>query len=564
MKRYQSILFAAFLVLAVVGGVGLNIVPTNIDRTSHVVMTSDGVSISFDLYYKAPLSSPEPVIVIGHGIIVNKEMMTDIAIELAEHGFIVASLDWRSHGQSGGTLVIARLIYDLDAVIAAIPTLIPYTNMSAIGLIGYSMGGWPTYDYATNHTSVKAWIAVASSPSGTGNTTSPANVLVIHGAEDEAFSQQTVIANLSKITTTSEGLPAGQKVVPGTLYGNISNGTARELIVLPFADHLSTPWDRRSVALVTSWMVRTFYGVTPNTSVMAYDGRLALLIVGTIGLVGTVYGFSMYVAGIPSIKRRLQVREGGTIPQAMIDTTRPATFVASYFGWMFLLIPTAALPALLFLTPEFFTAFLTLLAATLAINMLLAIWHWFRKNGQGVAYRNFLKANLLAPGGTWMIGILCAVAFEVGFYAIIGLNYLGTIPAAQKVPYLFLYGPITFFTFYVFGIFVQKIVMPIVEAKTRIKKPAILFVVQGLVSYVLVFAWFTIIIMVPCMILGNYFLALIVIITAPIMLFATFAGVHLEKVTGSPVPLALIMGVFLTLLTLTLSWVGSISVVGFF
>ena len=86
--------------------IGVNFYPTNIIRTSHLTTTEDGVIISYNIYRPVILSASTPVVVMGHGIIVNKEMMSNFAVELAHEGLIVASIDWRGHGQSTGDLII--------------------------------------------------------------------------------------------------------------------------------------------------------------------------------------------------------------------------------------------------------------------------------------------------------------------------------------------------------------------------------------------------------------------------------------------------------------------------
>ena len=76
------------------------------------VRTADGISIAYDLYRPAPGVPPPPVVIIGHGVVVNKEMMASLALELAAGGCTVAALDWRGHGASGqpSRLIAVRLM----------------------------------------------------------------------------------------------------------------------------------------------------------------------------------------------------------------------------------------------------------------------------------------------------------------------------------------------------------------------------------------------------------------------------------------------------------------------
>ena len=100
-KKYQLVLTIVFLGMTLASAFGLNVVPAGVVRETHTATTSDGVSISFDVYYESNIPANRPVIVIGHGVFVNKEMMTNYAMELAARDFVVASLDWRGHGWTG-------------------------------------------------------------------------------------------------------------------------------------------------------------------------------------------------------------------------------------------------------------------------------------------------------------------------------------------------------------------------------------------------------------------------------------------------------------------------------
>lgn len=61
--------------------------------------TTDGVPICFDVF--EPANNPaqnKPAVILGYGIMVNKEIMRLIAIELAKVGFVAVAFDFRGHG----------------------------------------------------------------------------------------------------------------------------------------------------------------------------------------------------------------------------------------------------------------------------------------------------------------------------------------------------------------------------------------------------------------------------------------------------------------------------------
>jgi len=538
--------------MTLAGAIGLNVTPSNIVRETHETTTSDGVSISFDVYYKSTIPANRPVIVMGHGVIVNKEMMTNFAMELAARDFVVANLDWRGHGHSSGNLDTSKLIYDLEAVIAAVPAIVPSANMSALGLIGYSMGGAPTFQYAALHPTVKAWVGVGTSPNGNiSNLTNPRNALVVVGDLDEAFS----IAGIQTQTLNMTGIASANDVQLDHLYGNISNGTARQIDVIPFADHLAVPWDSRFISATTDWMVRTFDGVVPDQTFMVYHERLILLIVGLVGLVGLVYGVSLILAQL----LKLSHGDDDATPRGdeMVSNKDMMTgkkLLLSYYAWTLLLVPTAILPALTFFMPLFITSFIATLVGCLAINIFIFSWRNLKK--QGIHFGTVIKSNITGAR-TWVLSISIAAIFLVGFYFIVGLNYLGSIPPVSRLEYVPIYGIIMFLSYLSYSIFIDKILDPFLGRKMTMKNEKARYVAKSLVAFGLIYSWFAIIILLMCAAMRSMFLALILILMAPIYLFGSFAGVYLQRLTRSSLPNVLLQSVYLTLLIVTLSPMGS-------
>jgi pimeloyl-ACP methyl ester carboxylesterase len=556
-KKYQLVLTFVFLGMFTIGAIGLNTYPGDVFRGTTVATTSDGVSISFNLYCKSTIPANRPVIVMGHGVIVNKEMMTNYAIELAAHDFVVASIDWRGHGHSGGILENDKLILDLEAVIAAIPTLVPSANMSALGLIGYSMGGGPTFQYAANHTNVKAWIGVGTAPRGNlANITNPRNVLVIRGEYDEAFDLEGLKQQMVNLT----GEASADDVQLNHLYGSIAAGIARKLVTVPFADHLTVPWDQAFISTATDWMVQTFDGVVPDLTFMAYNARAIMLCVGLIGLVGLVYGIALMLARALGFKDK----EPGQIAPAIVvaenrsnASTELSTpkFLVLYYAWTVLLVPTAIIPAMTFFLPLFLTSFIITLVGCYAINVAIFSWRYFKRSGASfkAAFTSGMRDRK-----TWLLGIMVTAVFVPGFWLIVGQNYLGSVPPIDRIGYAFTYGVIMFFCYMSISIFAEKVMVQFIDRKVRFKSEKVRYVAHSAVSFLLVYSWFFGIIMLLCAAMGSMFLAMIAWLMVPIYLFGSFAGVYLQKLTGSSIPNALLQATLLTLLIVTLSPVGSL------
>ncbi|NMC07373.1 MAG: alpha/beta fold hydrolase [Candidatus Lokiarchaeota archaeon] len=567
-KKYQLVLTLVFLGMTLVGAIGLNTYPGDVVRSTRVATTSDGVQISFNTYHKSTIPANRPVIVMGHGVIVNKEMMTNFAIELAARDFVVASIDWRGHGHSGGTLENNKHILDLEAVIGTIPAIVPTANMSAIGLIGYSMGGGPTFQYAVNHSAVKAWVGVGTAPRGNvANTTNPRNVLVIRGEFDEAFSLKGLVQQMVNLT----GVSSPADVQLDHLYGSIASGNARKLDTVPLADHLTVPWDAAFISSATDWMVQTFDAIVPDLSVMVYHARAFMLFAGLIGLVGLVYGIALMLARALGFKDKEPGQEivgsvatAGTSESSKANRTRndaglsSPRFLLLYYAWTFLLIPTAIIPAMSFFLPLFLTSFLVTLVGCYAINVAIFSWRYFKRSMQGTMPFTSIFWSGARDRRTWLIGTVVTLVIVLGFWLVVGLNYLGSMPALDRTGYVLIYGAIMFLCYMAISTFSEKVVVQFIDRKVRFSSEKVRYVVHSFVAFMLVYSWFFAIIMLICAAMGSMFIAMIAWLMIPIYLFGSFAGVYLQRLTGSSIPNALLQATLLTLLIVTLSPLGSL------
>jgi len=556
-KKYQLVLMLVFLGLTLVGAIGLNTYPGDIIRETHVAMTSDGVQISFNTYHKSTVPAYRPVIIMGHGVIVNKEMMTNYAIELAAHDFIVASIDWRGHGHSGGTLENDKLILDLEAVIDAVGVLFPTANLSTLGLLGYSMGGFPTYQYAANHTTVKAWIGVGTAPRGNiGNMTNPQNVLVIRGENDEAFSLDMLKTQMYNLT----GDASPNDVQVEHLYGSIAAGNARKIDAVPFADHLTTPWDQAFISAATDWMVQTFDGVVPDLTFMVYNVRAIMLFAALAGLVGLVYGIALILARALGFKDK---EPGQQVPAAPATETggkanaefSAPKFVGLYYAWTLLLVPTAIIPAITFFLPLFMTSFIVTLVGCYSINVAIFSWRHFKRSGG--SYLAAFTAGM-QDRRIWFVGAVITAVFVPLFWLVVGQNYLGSIPPVDRIGHVFIYGAIMFACYLAILTFGERVLVQYIDRKVRFKNEKVRYLAESAVSFLLVYSWFLVIILLLCAAMQSLFLAMIAILMVPIYLLGSFAGVYLQKLTGSSVPNAILQTTLLTLLIVSLSPMGSL------
>ncbi len=546
----KLLLLGIFIGLTLIGILVLNLYPSNVIRTTHQVQTPDGV-ISFNLYQPKGLTEDTPVVVMGHGVIVNKEMMTNFAIELASAGLIVANLDWSGHGQS--TAPWGNLSADLEAVIATINDLTDHANMSALALLGYSMGGFGTYPYAVNNSNVKAWVGVGTMADGDiSNTTNPRNVLLIIGSLDEGFSPEQTKAAMVNLT----GLPSVDDIEFDRLYGNISNGTARKVHFVLGADHLITPWHREFVITATEWILSSF-GMEKARGPSPYDVRNIFAWVGFFGLMGLTFISAELLADKFNVRKDSNLTDDVAVDPKAFENHSILSFIGKYYIITFLLLPTILIfSPLLFFTPLAFTAALTLVVGCYAINIFIYSWRLTKR--WNLSLKSIFKKSISQKANVWIYSIILTILFFLCYYLTIGRNYLGIIPATTRIPYLILYCGLLFFIIFFSSIFVQKLALPYFEAKLHIKNPIINYLTISLIIFLLVDSWFVILIMVPCIIIGNYFFAMILILMVPIFLFMIYFGIYIEKRTGSTIPGTLLNAIMIGFLIVTLSPYGDV------
>ncbi|MFV9673209.1 MAG: alpha/beta hydrolase [Acidimicrobiia bacterium] len=108
-----------------------------------------------------PVDGPAPVVIVLHGWGGNSGDMLPIAPGLAESGFHSLFLDARRHGQSDfeDFMSMPRFAEDLEA---AVGDLLERDDVTAIGVIGHSVGAAAAIYAAANNQAIDAVVAVAS------------------------------------------------------------------------------------------------------------------------------------------------------------------------------------------------------------------------------------------------------------------------------------------------------------------------------------------------------------------------------------------------------------------
>ncbi|MHA1731580.1 MAG: alpha/beta hydrolase [Promethearchaeota archaeon] len=291
-KRAAALVGCVILAAGVVPVVALTFfpVPGRPIRIQSVTLTSqDGVDIKALVYSSGDDSSSRPGVVVAHGYCGNKHFMQALSVELAKGGYTVISIDFRGHGASGGFLSSRRgknstLELDLDAAVTYLRHL---GYVDRLGLVGHSMGGRASVNYAESHPDlVNATLSIGMI-SLDYDFSKVSNLMVAIG-HDQLFSRADGLRLLENYTGKDD-------VAAGTTYGSFEDGTACKFVQGRFSDHLLEVWDADILSAMVGWFRASFgesnTGTSPVTGpVLAFFqqvatfGGLLLVFVGVVAL----------------------------------------------------------------------------------------------------------------------------------------------------------------------------------------------------------------------------------------------------------------------------------------
>jgi pimeloyl-ACP methyl ester carboxylesterase len=234
----------------------------------------------------ATAKTPACGVVTIHGYINSVDTMDGYSIEMARRGCVV--LDANQTGQGTSQPPAFADEFGGPAALAFINTL-PIVRHGDIGLIGHSMGGWASVLAAASAPKDYRSVVLVSSSVSTpgvepipGTPTFPRNIMVDEASYSE-FSQLMWAEPKGSLFPESTRMQTlfgtHQPIVPGKVYGSLSAGTGRELL-LQGVDHPAMTIDPSSVAHAVAWMQDTLTGVqsTPAGNQIWYWDEVGCLI----------------------------------------------------------------------------------------------------------------------------------------------------------------------------------------------------------------------------------------------------------------------------------------------
>lgn len=294
------ILFALFL--AGVGGAHLINTDSGSITVHYVTIPHGNLNLSGLLYKPdvATASTPQPAVIIAHGISNSKDVVSGIALELARRDFVALAVDSLGHGNSEGEL--SKDTENTLGIMAAVQwiEIQPFVNKSAIGLVGHSLGASAIRATAAEHGNIGASVFIGGGLDSSYldvdfailNSSSPKNLLFIIGEFDVLFSLEELKSEtLVPIFNTTE------KIVPNRLYGSFDQQNARKLVV-PKTSHLFEAMLPSIASETVDWMVnsltaKSINDVSPQVSTTVFLYRDMLLLLSLLMLVGSLFPLSV-------------------------------------------------------------------------------------------------------------------------------------------------------------------------------------------------------------------------------------------------------------------------------
>lgn len=545
LSKKRIALICIFLAIFTIGTVFIFITPLSVKSTYGLsTQTSDGVTISFNVFEPSIGGLNKPAIIIGHGSMVNKEMVKGYALELAAVGFVAVPFDFRGHGQS--TMV------EPDNKTKDIIAIKEYLNnrgdvdMNSLGYIGYSMGGLGQ-ELIHQDLAFKCFIGIGTwlnSSLRLGNPTNPLNVLMIQALFDEAVELPYLKISLA----TRVSIPVSS-IDSNKLYGSFQEGNASMIYLDDNSNHLTLAWDEDFIREARDWAINSFdIDVVDETFYVNIRGLILLLqVIGGIGFFFlTIEPLSKLIL-TPKSEREKEIQyykiETPDMSAASISIKVILYSIVLGIPGILIFIP------LLLILPLAVAGFVITLLFGQSFGIMILLWRIGKKSDlklKTILSRPFKGRNTFVR--QIILGaILGAILFLI-VYLSIGLNYLGLVPSITKVWTMPIYFVICFFVILILNLLTQVVIQNKFSDSLRdTMKVLFLGAIFPLLYYIVYLLLFSVL-MRSLFYFGTF-------IPISILMFTLTSGVSIisYRKTGNIITGAIVNAVLLTFLIVTMS-----------
>jgi dienelactone hydrolase len=350
----------------------------------------------FFMQLPKPVGERPPAVVLIHGFMADRKLMSVLARRLTDNGYAVLAIDVNGHGENpnpfgGGVGEAGSLREDVKQAVDYLRSS-PFVDGSRIVVMGHSMGAGAALDYATHDPNLKG--AVMISGGWQLGPQRPKNALFIFAERDPVDAIQDPSAALAS------RLAEVAQIELGKTYGGFAQGSAVEAIRVPGVDHITIVYSAPAATTIVRWLDSTF-GTARTGAIEVADARLG----------ATALALLLFVIILAPLGRV----SGSMVANWAGERPGPS-------GWIGLLILGGALIAAMPLAGADPTAFVPVVVgdiqlswfavAGLIIVGVLALSHrldWYRiREGAGAA--------IFAAAGAFAVAYVCQVAMSVAFH----------------------------------------------------------------------------------------------------------------------------------------------------
>ena len=545
MTKKKANLICLFFSFFLIGTVLMFITPIGVKSAyGKTVTTTDGVSITFNVFEPNRGGTNKKAIILGHGVMSNKEMLKGFAVEFAAAGFVAVSFDFRGHGQSAGDHTGGSLTNDIYAIVSYLNTRSDI-DTSNLAYFGFSMGGIGR-EVVNESTDFKCFIGAGTwLPTGMrkGDSTNPLNILMILGRYDELITPSDLKVGLSDYT----GIPAANLDV-NELYGSFEAGNAAKIYLDDLTNHVLGDWDPDFIMEAREFLASSFPDVRPVDENFVVNTRLLILSLQLFG------GFGFFVLIVdPLSKLVLKPKETENIfkLELGVDDTITRLGLKTYgfsiaLGILGILI-FVPIMLILFLG---IAGFVSALLFGQAFGILVLLWRMGKKGK--IRLRDLIKKPFKTSRDDtirqFLLGGILSVILFVIIYLSGGLNYMGMIPGITKIPWVPVYFLINFIILIIYGILFHGVIQNKFDEgfKPLVKASIMIFLLQFLF-------WFTYLFIISLAMGSFFYFGSFLPLAIPMFLLISFLSTLIYKKSGNIIAGAFVNTLFFTLIICTTS-----------
>ncbi|MBD3350709.1 MAG: hypothetical protein GF364_04395 [Candidatus Lokiarchaeota archaeon] len=577
--KKRTIILIIFLGVFLTSLIIFRSIPLDVRKTyNQFVTTEDDIKICYNVFEPTNNDSTnKKAVLIGHGVMVNKEVMKMMALELAKNDFVVVSFDFRGHGRSGGDFNYIADNFNLDNLdmeehidlfnfniltrdIKAIKEEYLANrgdiDMANLGYIGYSMGGGAGFEACFTDNDFKAMIGLCPAIDVSKvNTTNPKNLLILASKYDEAIVFDDVLKameNKTEISTSVILESVNEKNYWEYDAGSFTTGTAARVYRNPYQEHFLAPWDKSYIKEARNWMLRALQGESnPNIlqSSMIYNILSISLILEIIGAMGIFFILSGLI--VSKLSKR---REETLIEEDKIKEWGFQEIVAHALIYIVLL----SFPCMLLFLPFFLghlliTGFMLMLIFGPSMAIFFYLRAFMKKRDYNITsiYKEAFKTTNIQ---NILIGL--TTGFMLYFLLQISIGQIFSImPATFDWLWVPFYFGITFLIYFNFIMFFQ----PLIQEKIgeKYKNTAL---VTGCFNFAANVLLSLFILLTPCLILGNYFIFMFFVPVVGLHAVSSFTATYIYSKNKDVILVTIATALIPCLMFSTLSpiiWIGN-------